>query len=1029
MIPTNIKILSKWMGLTSVLLVITTTLIGQTSETITGRVVDSLTAKPLAGVSIAFGDPVQETVTDVDGNFTVQMTMDQELSFRLLGYRSKQILVSENTSLYIAMTPVDEALDEVVVVGYGSQKKANVTGSVKTVDVTTMQEVPISNASRLLQGQSPGVVAKQTTGQPGQEFQVSVRGSSSLGATSDPLYVVDGFPVGTSLGQNLNPSDIQTMTILKDASATAVYGSRGANGVILITTKSAKQDEYRLEVSTNNGMANVPGNRRVDMLNGQQFAQFKKERFEDQIRYFENREPSIDEIPESYRYPEQTKHSTNWFNEILNNNAPFSDYNVSLTNGGKNVNSYISLGYLQQDGALINTNFQRFSGRANMDGRVKNYLKFGLRLSGAYTEQHNGDAQAGMHGNNVVVQSLIMDPREPVYLADGRYNSYIGGQDGVFGFPNPVQRLQEEVHHVFKGTMMANSYLELNLIKDLSFRTSFNAVLDHHRNHDFIPSTIAQFNSPPPLLATGQESFANGLNYGMDNILTYTPQFDDHSFEFTLGHIFQKHTVNTGAAFGEQYPDDLIEYVDAANQRDGSAAQTAFSLVSYLSRINYAYRNKYLLGASFNREASSRFGRNNRWGNFPSFSLGWRLSDEEFFPTPAWLNDFKIRGSYGVTGNNNIGNYTSAATMAISNYVFGSSVVPGAIIGAFANRNLGWERSTQINAGVDLAIWNNKIGFSAEIYQKTTDDMLLNVDVPSVAGFSSVITNVGEVRNKGLELDASYRDNRNDFTWGTSFNMSFNRNKILSIDGNRDELLTGDFYDGYNISQVGSPVGLFYGFDVLGIYQTQAEIDATPHNENHIPGTYQYRDGNGDGKISYDMQDMVVIGNPHPNFTWGWNVNLGYKRFDLSVMMNGAQGGQLYRHIEIATTNIDGVFNVSQEVQDRWRSPETPGKGKQAGSNTYYFTRESNSRFVYDGSYAWIKNMTLSYKTPRIRDLFDARVFISVDNAFLLTKYPGNNPEVDAARTENSSDIISPGKDREAYPVPRTFSIGTRINF
>ncbi|MGO3655090.1 MAG: TonB-dependent receptor domain-containing protein, partial [Sphingobacterium sp.] len=373
--------------------------------------------------------------------------------------------------------------------------------------------------------------------------------------------------------------------------------------------------------------------------------------------------------------------------------------------------------------------------------------------------------------------------------------------------------------------------------------------------------------------------------------------------------------------------------------------------------------------------------------------------------------------------------YTSAATMAISNYVFGSSVVPGAIIGAFANRNLGWERSTQINAGVDLAIWNNKIGFSAEIYQKTTDDMLLNVDVPSAAGFNSVITNVGEVRNKGLELDVSYRDNRNDFTWGTSFNMSFNRNKILSIDGNRDELLTGDFYDGYNISQVGSPVGLFYGFDVLGIYQTQAEIDATPHNENHIPGTYQYRDGNGDGKISYDMQDMVVIGNPHPNFTWGWNVNLGYKRFDLSVMMNGAQGGQLYRHIEIATTNIDGVFNVSQEVQDRWRSPETPGKGKQAGSNTYYFTRESNSRFVYDGSYAWIKNMTLSYKTPRIRDLFDARVFISVDNAFLLTKYPGNNPEVDAARTENSSDIISPGKDREAYPVPRTFSIGTRINF
>lgn len=1029
MIPTTMKRLKKRLGLTSFLLVITFALIAQTSETITGRVVDSLTRKPLAGVSIAFGNPVHETTTDAEGNFTVLTTIGEELSFRYFGYQEKRVALSENTSLFIAMSPADEALDEVVVVGYGSQKKANVTGSVKTVDATEMQDIPISNASRLLQGQSPGVVAKQTTGQPGQEFQVSVRGSSSLGATSDPLYVVDGFPVGTSIGQNLNPSDIQTMTILKDASATAVYGSRGANGVILITTKNAKQTGYRLEVNTNNGMANVPANRRVTMLDGQQFAQFKKERFEDQIRYFENREPSIEEIPESYRYPEQTQHSTNWLEEILRNNAPFSDYNVSLTNGGEQVKSYISLGYLQQRGALINTNFQRFSGRANIDGGVKNYLKFGLRLSGAYTEQHNGDAQAGMHGNNVVVQSLIMDPREPVYLEDGSYNSYIGGQDGVFGFPNPVQRLREEVHHVFKGTMMANSYLELNLMKDLSFRTSFNAMLDHHRNHDFIPSTIAQFNSPPPLLATGKESFANGLNYGMDNMLTYTPQFGDHSLEFTLGHIFQKHTVNTGDAFGEQYPDDLVEYVNAANQRDGGSSQTAFSLVSYLTRVNYAYQNKYLFGASFNREASSRFGRNNRWGNFPSVSLGWRLSDEEFFPTPQWLNDFKIRGSYGVTGNNNIGNYTSAATMAISNYVLGSSVVPGAITGSFSNRNLGWERSTQINAGLDLAIWNNKIGFSAEIYQKMTDDMLLNVEVPSVAGFSNVITNVGQVRNKGLELDATYRDHRNDFTWGTGFNISFNRNKILSIDGNRDELLTGDFYDGYHLSQVGSPIGLFYGFQVLGIYQTQEEIDATPHNENHIPGTYQYLDGNGDGKISYDMQDMVVIGNPHPHFTWGWNVNLGYKRFDLSVMMNGAQGGQLYRHIEIATTNIDGVFNVSQEVEGRWRSPQRPGEGKQPGSNTYYFTRESNSRFVYDGSYAWIKNITLGYRTPRIRDLFDARLFFSVDNAFLLTTYPGNNPEVDAARSENSSDIISPGKDRESYPVPRTFSIGTRINF
>jgi len=998
-------------------------------QTIQGKIIDSATLKPLAGVSIRSENPVQETVSDAEGNFTLQTMLNGKINFNYLGYQNHVVTVTDLKFLEVKLTAQSQSVEEIVVVGYGSQRKGNVIGSVKTIDVSALQDIPISNASRLLQGQSPGVVAKQTTGQPGEEFQVSIRGSSSLGATSDPLYVIDGFPVGTTMGQSLNPNDIQTMTILKDASATAVYGSRGANGVVLITTKNARASGYRFEANINNGIANVPNSRRIEMMNGQEFAQFKKERFEDQIRFYENREPSLNEVPESYRYPEQTAYSTNWFNEILHNNAPFTDVNLNLTNGAEHVNSFISLGYLQQEGALIETNFNRFSARANIDGRVKEFMKFGLRLSGAYTTQQNADTQAGMHGNNIVVQSLLMDPRQPVYLEDGSFNSYIGGKDDVFGFPNPVQRLKEEIHHVFKGNVMANSYIEITPLKDLKIKSSINAALDNHRNHDFIPSTIGRFNSPPPSLATGQETFTSGVNYGMDNIITYSPTFENHTLEVTVGHIFQKHTVNTGNARGEQYPDDLVEYVSAANQRDGSAGQTEFSLVSYLSRVNYAYKNKYLVGASFNREASSRFGSNNRWGNFPSVSLGWRISDESFFPKTNWINDLKIRSSYGITGNNNIGNYTSQANMLISNYAFGSSVVPGAVIGSFANRDLGWEQSKQFNAGLDFAILNNRIGFSAEYYQKTTENMLLNVEIPSSAGFSSLITNIGEVRNKGVEFDANYRDSYGEFSWGTSFNMSFNRNKILSIDGDRDDLLTGEFYDGYSISQVGSPIGLFYGYKVLGIYQTQAEIEASPHNENHIPGTYQYLDGNGDGRISYDMQDMVVIGNPNPNFTWGWNVNLGYKRFDFSVMMNGAQGGDLYRHIEMATSNIDGVFNVLQEVNNRWRSAENPGQGKQAGSNTYYFTRESNSRYVYDGSYAWIKNLTLGYKIPKIKNLLEAKVFLSVDNAFLITKYPGNNPEVNAARSADNSNIISPGKDTEAYPVPRTFSIGARLNF
>ncbi len=1001
----------------------------QERVSLTGTVIDSATATPIAGVSVSELNSPSTTSTDEQGRFTLQAPIGGRLLFRHVGYGERIVAVGDSRVLTVHLTPTEQALDEVVIVGYGSQRKGNVISSVTTIDVTDLQDVPVANVSRLLQGQAPGVVAKQTTGQPGQEFQVSIRGSSSLGATSDPLYVVDGFPVGNNVGQHLNPNDIETMTILKDASATAVYGSRGANGVVLITTKNAKAAGFRLQVNSNNGVANVPDSRRVDMLNGPEFAQFKKERFEDQIRFYEKREPTIDEVPEDYRYPEQTRYSTNWFDEIIRRNAPFSDYNVSLTNGGEKTNAYVSLGYLKQEGALINTSFDRISARTNVDGRLNDYVNFGVRLSGAYAIHHNADAQVGTYGSNIVQQALMMDPREPVYNEDGSFNSYIGGHDGIFGFPNPVQRLNEEVHQVFSSNVTANTYVEVKPLKDLTVKTALNAAIDNNRNHDFVPSTLGGFNSPPPRLTSAGEYFTNGINYGMDNLITYAPTFGDHALEVTVGHIFQKHTINTGNATGEQFPDDLVEYISAANQRDGSSGQAAFSLESYLSRINYAYKSRYLLGASFNREASSRFGRNNRWGNFPSVSVGWRLSDENFFPETAWVNDLKLRGSYGITGNNNIGNYTWQANMAISNYVLGTSVVPGAVLGSFPNPFLGWEESKQLNAGVDLSMLNNRIGFTAELYRKTTENMLLNVEIPAMAGFSSLITNVGKVENKGLELNASYRDSRGDFTWGTNVNVSFNRNKVLAIDGDRDALLTGDFYDGYSISEVGSPIGLFYGFQVLGIYQTQAEIDATPHNENHIPGTYQYLDGNGDGKISYDMQDMVIIGNPNPNFTWGWNVNIGYKRFDLSMMINGAQGGDLYRHVEMFASNIDGVFNVLSEVKDRWRSAENPGAGKQAGSNTYYFTRESNSRFVYDGSYTWIKNLTLSYRTPKLANLFDARVFLSVDNAFLITRYPGNNPEVDASRTADSGNVISPGRDNEAYPVPRTFSIGTRITF
>lgn len=1014
--------------LTTILLLYLPSL-AQAQPAISGTVVDSLNTEPVIGATVLVEGTAIGTQTDMKGQFNLPVNKGEILLIRSVGYNEKRIVVGHEISVLIRLSAALQNLKEVVVLAYGSQLKADITAAVSQVDLTKSQGIPASNVGRLLQGQSPGVVVKQVSGQPGQELLVEIRGNSSLGATSDPLYVVDGFPLGTSVGNFLNANDIESITVLKDAASTSVYGSRGANGVVLITTKGGKKERNKLSVTTNTGFAHVPDSRRAHMLNGPDFVQFKKEIYSDNIRYFQHREPLLNEIPEKYRYPERTAVSTDWYKEILNQNALFNDLNVSLTNGSEKSGSYISMGYLSQQGSLINTGFNRVTARANLDSRPNKVVNFGVHLSGAYSWAKNSDAISGGFGNNIVVQSLLMDPTEAVYKADGSFNNYVGGHDNLFGFPNPVQRLWEELHKEYKTNLTANSYIEIKPIKNLTFRTNLNGMFDARRNHDFTPSGIAEFNNRPPRIASGGEYFYNNLNYGMDNLIIYTPEIKDHELEVTLGHIAQKNTRNTGKATGSQYPDDLVEYVSAANQRDGSSGMAEFTLESFLSRVRYSYKGKYLFTAAFNREASSRFGIKNRWGSFPSASVGWRLSQEEFFPKTDWLDDLKLRASYGITGNNNIGNYTSKANINTSNYVIGNTVVAGATVGAFPNPNLGWEQSRQLDIGMDLSLLRGKISLTAELYEKLTTDMLLEVEVPAVAGFNKIITNIGKLQNKGLEFGANYREKYGDLSFNAGFNISFNRGKILAIDGDRNFLLTGAFYDGFNISQVGEPIGMFYGFRVLGIYQNQSQIDATPHNPNHIPGTYQYLDGNGDGVISYDTRDMVVTGNPNPKFTWGGNWSVGYKRFDLSMLLNGSYGAQVFRAVELQLANIDGVFNVLADVKDRWKSEQNPGTGKWPGSNTYFFTREASSKYLYNGTYTWIKNITLGYTIPRIKNIIDAKVFLSVDNAFLLTTYPGNNPEVNGARADNPENVISPGIDRESYPVPRTISIGTKINF
>jgi len=993
------------------------------AQNVSGTVSDIESGETLPGVNVSVKGTTTGTATDAEGTYSLAVpSLKDTLVFSFVGYQKRDVPIDGRTKIGVGLTMKAIMGEDLVVVGYGTQLKSDITSAVTEIDIENVKDRPISNVSNLMQGQAPGVVAKQTTGTPGEELKVTIRGISSLGAGSEPLYVIDGFPVGTSAGQNINPDNIESLTVLKDASSTAIYGARGSNGVILITTKSADEGEIDISFNATTGIQNIPNARRTEMMNGVEFAQFKKEAFMDKIRYFENREPNINEVPESYRHPEQIPYSTDWVNQILNQNAPFQKYNLSVGTGRGPVRSFVSVGYLNQQGAVIETGFERFNVRANMRGDLHEKITMGWNLAGSFSREQ----YAPTTGRDAIIGSALWaDPREPVYNEDGSYNAYIGGIDGVFGTPNPVMELREVERDRNATNLITNGFLEFSLLDNLQFKSSVNASIENRRQKQFRPSYLAGrgFDNPPPREAHLNQSDSRIYNYSTDQLLTYILNLGQHDVTLMGGFSAQEEIVQGLSASGNEFPNDIVRYLDAATRIEAGSMETDWSLLAYFARLNYNFDNKYLISATFRREGSSRFGSDNRWGNFPAVSLGWRLSEEQLIPDYEWLSDFKLRGSWGVTGNNNIGNYRSLATMNQSNYILAGDFASGQVLSSFANADLGWEQSNQVNIGVDLALFNNKLNFTAEAYRKTTNDMLLPTEIPVISGFQSTFTNIGKVENKGLEFTLGYRKSGRNISFSADFNISFNRNKVLEIGGNNDEIRNGGMYAYYNVSKPGRPIGMLHGYKWLGIFDTEEEIAAAPVQDGAIPGTYKFADTNGDGVISYDTEDMVEIGNPHPKFVWGLNLGSNFKSFDMSVLVTGAQNYDLMRQIEKTTLNMDGVFNILAAGKNRWRSPEDPGNGRIPTSNTWKWQRESNSKYIYDASHAWIKNVTVGYTFLGIPTISNIRMFVSADNLLLISNYPGNNPEVDQLGG------IRPGIDDQAYPVPRTFSLGATINF
>lgn len=995
--------------------------------------VSSSDGSGIPGVSVAVKGSSNGSVTGADGNYTIQVSSGATavLVFSSVGMSSRSETVRNRSIINVSLDDNLQELSEVVVVGYGSQRKQDITSAISVIGMKDIGEQPANNVNQMLQGRAAGVSVKQKTGAPGGAFEVRIRGIGSLGAGSDPLYVVDGFAIGTTLGQNFNPNDIESISILKDAASTAIYGARGSNGVVLITTKNAKEGKVNINFTLDYGIQNIPDSRRTPVLNGVEFAQFKKEVFEDNFRYFRKREPTLEEVPLGYRYPEQTKYSTDWFGTILNNNAPYSDANLTISSGKGTMKSMFSVGYFKETGSIVNTGYERVSVRSNLGGQVTKFLNVGLNVNGTITKQNiaNTDGRSALVGG-----ALLMDPREPVYNPDGSMRPYIGGVDGAFGFPNPLFLLQNVTRKRNIADILANAFAEFTILPSLKFKTSANTKLNYNAFKEYVPSTIglsvaSGTAGAPPRIATARDITDRLFNYSFDQLLTYNPKIgENQKVDALVGFTSQEESVYGIDATGNTFPDDLVRYIGAASIRAANSYENSWRLLAYFARANYSYKDKYLLSASFRREGSSRFGEFNKFGDFPAASIGWRISEEPFMRDLTFINDMKLRASWGVTGNNNIGNYPSLAFVGLTNYILNNSFAPGKVISSFANSSLKWEKSDQLDLGVDLSTMNNKLTFTFEYYRKLTNDMLLPVSIPAVSGFTTSLDNIGQVENKGIELSADYRSNIGSVNFRSNFNISFNQSKILAIKGANDMLYYGSFYGGYNVMKVGRPIGMIYGYKKLGIFNNQAEIDAWAKQDGVIPGGMKFADTNGDGVVTYDTQDMVEIGNPNPDFTWGWTSAADYRNFDINVLFVGAQNFDIYRNIEASTMNMDGVFNVLTKAKDRWRSESNPGsdpgaKNSQGGTNFFKWSRESSERYVYDGSYIWLKAVTIGYTLPKMKSaLSDARIFFTANNLFLFTKYPGNNPD---AGVRGGTQL---NNDDESYPVPRTLAVGIKIN-
>jgi len=988
---------------------------------VTGKVTDEK-GEPLPGASILVAGTSTGASTDADGNYALQL---EEGSYTLvasyIGFSTKEfkdITVKDGENFVLNIQLNTNTLLQEVVVSYGIQKQREVTGSIVQIDAPALQDQPVGQFAQQLQGKIAGVQINQYSGQPGRGLGFRIRGAASLFADNQPLVVIDGLPITGSIN-NINPAEIETITVLKDASSTSLYGSRAANGVILITTRHAKPGDSKIEFNAFYGLQKIPQNKVPKMMTAREFAEFQNEYYEDKVKY-ENFKGTLDPV---YENPERYGKGVDWF-KTLTQTAPIQKYDLIVSSARENSSSTVIGSYLNQEGVIINTGTQLFSLRLNQDLRLAHdRVKVGFNFAPSYRIDHNN--RLGTDGVNglfekVVEASPLIEPINP----DGSLPLYVNSP-GMVANLNPYAQFTKTKDDYKTMRLLGNAFLNYEIVNGLTFKTNLAIDKGAESHNKFVPSTIVA-----NAIATGQSEYVDNYSWTAEENLQYARTFsDDHNIELLAGYSAQKFDQESNTLTGTNFPNDDVEWIKAATAISlGSSGTTHYSLMSEIVRLNYNYRGKYLLSGALRRDGSSRFGPNKKYGSFPSVSAGWIVSDEGFLQGVEDINLLKIRASYGITGNNNIGNYTFIPNTGSANYVFNKALASGVTITSLGNTELGWERNKQFDIGLDLAVLNNRVTFTYDYYRRTSDGLIQDMPIPRASGFSTIKYNVGAFKFWGHEFTVSTVNLTGKLRWTSNFNVSVDRNRIESLVNpgyiRRNNTTSSDYYR----QQVGHALGEFYGFVFEGLYKDQADIDNSPKLQiagvTSAVGTIKMKDVNGDGFITND--DRTFIGNPTPKFIFGFTNDFQYRNFDLSIVMSGAVGGKILNPSKWAyLTNLDGARMLLASAKDRWRSPEEPGSGvlPRTMTNTTALGRSVNTQWIESGTFLTVKNIALGY-TMNFKDnlsLKNMRIYGSVQQAFIFTKYSGMNPEINVGGMDPTLGV---GIDENAYPVPRTFSIG-----